>query len=187
MIENKVKELSDLLVSKSIKEAECFPVDRYFLDPYIKNILSLNKKDFIVYNLENVNNTYTVQLFVCIPELWLDIDENDLIEIIENFTNIFSYYGLIIFTYRYIEINIIDLILDLPTVSLDTKENIKQFLKSQYPNLMKSETDYLFFEEGLLGVQIEDWKYIKQRLLLAKKITPSVESLIELKEYVSIV
>lgn len=184
MIDDRIAKLSDMLAIKSGKESECFPVDRYFLEPYIDRIASLNRNDFLLYNLERVNNTYTVQLFLCLPELWEDIYFDDINEIISKFTNVFSFYALINFTYRYVEINIIDLIFRSSMVSSKFKTEIKNYLKNQYPNFFKSESDYLFFEEGLYGVKIDDWKYIKQRLLLDKRIEPALGSLKELETYI---
>lgn len=185
MIDYKVKELSDLIVAKSVKEAECFPVDRYFLEPYMKSILSVNGNNFILYNFERVNTTYTVQLMLCLPELWQDIDVDDIIEIVNQFTNIFSFYAIITFTYKYIEINIINLILELDEVSDDIKHEIKKYLKSQYPNFIKTETDFLFFNDGVYGVTLNDWKYTKQRFLLDKRIEPALYSLDKLEKYIT--
>lgn len=50
-IENKVKEFSDMLVIEAARNAECFPIDRYFLKPYLEKILLMNRNSFILYNL----------------------------------------------------------------------------------------------------------------------------------------
>jgi len=184
MIDDRIVKLSDMLAIKSGKESECFPVDRYFLKPYIERIISLNRNDFLLYNLERVNNTYTVQLFLCLPELWVNIDFDDINEIIANLANVFSFFALINFTYRYVEVNIIGLIFRSSKVSSKFKTEIKNYLKTQYPNFFKSDSDYLFFEEGLYGVKIDAWKYIKQRLLLDKRIEPALGSIEELEAYV---
>lgn len=184
MFDSRIEELSDLLAVKSTKEAECFPVDRYFLEPYLKEIASLERNQFLLYNLERKNNTYTIQLLLCLPELWEDISIDDVLEIISKFTNIFSYYALIVFTHKYVEINIINLIFESSIVPSSTKSDIKKYLESQYPNFFKTESDILFFENGLYGVKIQDWKYIKQKLLLDKRVLPAFETIGEFEIYI---
>lgn len=184
-IENKVKEFSDMLVLEAARNAECFPIDRYFLNPYLEKILSMNRNAFLIYNLERLNNNYSVQLLLCLPELWKDITVKDLIEIVSNFTNSFSYYALILFTYKYIEINIIEIIFRLDILDSSIKTDIKIFLKTQYPNLLKTQGEIYVIDENLIGVKNEEWMYIKQILLCDKRIEPALSSIDELQEYVN--
>jgi hypothetical protein len=180
-------ELSSMLHERALLQAECFPVDRYFLQQYIDDILSFDKNEFILHNLESCSNTYTAQLFLCLPELWEDISVDEILEISKKFTNIFSYYTLIEFTHRYIEINIIELLVQIPSLPKKIKDNIVDYLiTSFYPNLIKTEGDYLFFKEGLYGVKEEVWLYIKQRLLIDKRIKPAITSVEEMAEYVKL-
>jgi hypothetical protein len=184
-MDNKIKYLSDLIATKSAMEAECFPIDRYFLDPYMNDILDLNRTDFLLYNFERGNTNYTVQLMLCLPELWEEIEMNDIINLIEKFSNVFSFYALINFTYRYIEIDIFKIIFQSKLMSDNFILEIKEYLKSQYPNLLKTESDYLFFEEGIWGIKNENWIYIKQKLLLDKRVFPALQSLKELQRYIT--
>lgn len=180
-----LKEFCDILHEKAARESNCFPVDRYFLEPYLPSILAFDRNQFLLTNLESVSNTYAVQLLLCLPELWHDIDLDDILEIVTQFTNIFSYYSLIEFTHKYVEVNIIEIILKMPSVKTGIKNNIIDYLISSfYPNLIKSDGDALFFKEGLYGVQEDDWIYPKQRLLLDKRVKPALTDLNKLKEYV---
>jgi hypothetical protein len=184
-MEKEVIELSNMLEKRAGLEAECFPVDRYFLQQYLDRILSVDRNDFLLCNLERVNNTYTVQLLLCLPELWEDISVDEILDIIKQFTNIFSYYSIIEFTHKYLEINIIELLLQMPSVSKEIKDNILDYLTSSlYPNLIKTEGDELFFREKLYGIEEDAWIYTKQRLLLDKRVKPAVTSLDEITKYV---
>jgi hypothetical protein len=184
LIEKKVKILSDLIAERSLIESECQPIDRHFLQQYITEILNLDRNSFLLYNLEKVNSTYTEYLLLCLPELWEDITVEDLIIIIRNFTNPFSFFVLILFTYKYIEINIIQLIFSIESIPFETKEKIKEYLNSQYPNLIKAEGEIFVIDESLIGVSNTEWMYIKQRLLLDKRIKPALNSLSELKDFI---
>lgn len=104
-----------------------------------------------------------------------------------NFTNSFSYYALILFTYKYIEINIIELILRLGILDKSIKSDIKIFLQTQYPNLLKREGEIYVIDEDLIGVKNEEWMYIKQTLLCDKRIKPALSSIDELQEYVNMI
>ena len=183
-ISNEVKNLSKEIASEAFKKANFFPVDRAFLGQYLEQILSVDKKEFILCNLENVNNTYTVQLFLCLPELWEGLSVDELIDIISEFTNISSFFAVIEFTYKFIEINIIDLIFSHNLIKGELKSRLKEFLKNQYNTLIKYEGDYFVIEKTLSEISYDSWMYIKQKLLLDERIKPAFQSLDELKEYI---
>lgn len=183
IVSNRVKELSEELAVKARQEAEYFPVDRYFLDKYLDEILSFGHLEFIYCNLENVNNTYSVLLMACLPELWEDITYEDVDELLLNFTNVFSYYALLNFTYKYIEVDVVDHVLNLKMPSQDYKKHIINYVKTQYPNFYKSDVDYFMINEGLVGIDFGRWSYIKQSFLLDPRFEPS-KPIDKLKEYV---
>jgi hypothetical protein len=185
-LEQIVKKLSDFIQIKAFEEAICFPIDRYFLEPYVGEILSLNSVDFIIYNLENVNNTYTVQLFLCLPELWEELTLLDIEKVLNSLTNDFSYYGFIVFTYKYLQINIIDFILSMDTISTSIKNSIKDYLKNQYPNLLQQEGEVFSIDEDIIGIKKEQYDYIKQKLLVREGLEPALQSIENLKKYVNI-
>jgi hypothetical protein len=178
-----VKALSDQIAVKSAMEAEYHPIDRYFLEPYIKDILAMNRDEFLLYNFERVNNLYTVHLMLCIPELWETLTVSELIAIVKKITNVFSFFALILFTYKYVEINIIDLILSL-NIPENTKAEIIDYLKRQYNNLLKEDGETFVIDEGIIGVKNEDWMYIKQKFLLDVRVEPALKSIGELKYYI---
>lgn len=186
MIDKQIEKISMEIAIKSAKEAECYPIDRFFLEKYMNDILSLNTRDFIFYNFEIANPTYSVQLMLCLPELWKRITLDDIVDIVNKFSNIFSYYAIIEFTYKYIEINIIELILYQTEISVDVKRKIKNFLiNSFYPNLLKSDTDIFFIKEGLYGINYNDWMYIKQCFLLDNRAKEALDSVKELFIYLN--
>ncbi len=178
-----VRRLSDEIAIKSSKEAEYYPIDRYFLEPYIKDILALDRGDFLLYNFERVNNLYTVHLMLCIPELWETLTINELISIVNKFTNSFSFFSLILFSHKYVEINLINLILSL-NISKDMLDEIVDYLNKQYTNLLKEDSELFVIEEGIIGIKYDDWMCIKQRLLLDKRVEPAFTSMDELKHYI---
>lgn len=182
-MDKSLRQLSDRIKIKAFKEANCFPVDRYFLEPYIEEILSFDRLEFIVYNLENVNNNYTVQLFLCLPELWDNLTIDEIKEILNHLTNEFSFYALILFTYKYLEIDIIHLILQFNGVSINFKNEIKSYLNNQYPNLLKSEGEILYLDEDLIGVTLKQYSYIKQKLL-SRGFEPALKDLNNLSVYI---
>lgn len=184
-MDNRVLELSNMLEKNARLQAQCFPVDRYFLNNYLKDILSVERNEFILHNIERGSNTYTVQLFLCLPELWEEISVDEILEISRKFTNIFSFYTLIEFTHKYIEVSIIELLLRQPSLSRGIKNDIINYLvTSFYPNLIKTEGDYVFFKEGLYGVKEDVWVFVKQQLLLDGRIKPAITTVDEMAEFV---
>lgn len=182
-IDIRIIQLSNLISLRSGSEAAYYPIDRTFLEDYLSQILNLNVSEFILDNLERGEITYTVILLAALPELWENLDVEDIVSIIDQFTNSFAFYSFIIFTYKFIEVSFIDLIMEMPTVSVEQKQDIKDFLLNQFPNLIKDEDDYFLFDENVYG-SLNSWRYIKQRFLLDKRVTPAMLSLDELKDYV---
>jgi len=184
-MDNRIVELSSMLEERAKVEAECFPVDRHFLQKHINEIFSLDQKEFIFFNLERGSNTYTVQLLLCLPELWEFISADELLEMPKRFTNIFSFYTLIEFTHKFIEINIIEAILRIPEISGDIKKNITDYLiGGWFFNLVKTDGDLLFFEEGLYGVSEDVWWPFKEKFLADNRILPAAISIDEMAFYV---
>jgi hypothetical protein len=99
---NDIATFSDFIAVKAPKEAETHPIDRYFLNPYLEKILTFNRNNFLLYNLENRSTLYSEYLMLCLPELWEDITVIDLLQIIDQFTKTTSFYGLILFTYKFV-------------------------------------------------------------------------------------
>ncbi len=179
LVTDKIKKLSDSIASTSFEKVEhYFPIDRYFLEDYgyLEELKKTDPVEFLFYNLEGVNVNYTNHLILCLPELWDDIDYDDLVALIENFTNPFSFYTLIEFTYKYLEIDLLDEVFNNDKV----KDEFKKHCIEYFPNIIATfyldEDDYEVFDENLMGVHINDWSYTKQRLLVDKRIKPAVSA-----------
>ena len=100
IVSNAVKNLSDNIAVRSLDEADYFPIDRLFLNQFIEQIVSLDEIEFLFYNIEQVNPTYVNLLFLCLPEIWERITGDDIELMIKSFTNYFSYFYLIEFTFK---------------------------------------------------------------------------------------
>ena len=77
----------------------------------------------------------------------------------------------------------------LSNKEIDISNNIKldiiDYLKnSQYPNLVKCESDYFFFEENLYGIGLDAWAYIKQKLLLDNRIKSAFKNIQDVYVYI---
>ncbi|MCJ8155341.1 hypothetical protein MKJ01_16365 [Chryseobacterium sp. SSA4.19] len=157
-IDHQVKEISELLIRDSKnKIIDYFPIDRFFIERnrYLEKILSLNYLELLLYNFEKTNPTYTVQLFVCLPELWEKVCYEDIKILVENFTNSFSFYSLIEFTYKYLEIDLFDEIIYNENIENNFKRDCLTFFINILDSLYLDEYDYLEFEENLFGINIE--------------------------------
>ena len=163
-IKSHVKELSDSLFNdRKIEKLRYYPMDKFYIldNNYLEKILSVNHLEFLFYNLEMVNETYTVQLLLCLPELWENVTYNDMITLIENFTNSFSFYTLIEFTHRYLEIDLMDEIFYNKNVDLKFKKDCASYFRNIIATLYMDEFDYMDFKENLFGVNIEQLKKIQ--------------------------
>jgi hypothetical protein len=186
-VSEEVKSLSHQIAVKAIKEAEYFPIDRDFLKPYLNKIFSLNSVEFIFHNIERVNPTYTNILFLCLPELWEEIGVDDWVEMLENVTNTFSYYVIIEFTYKYLEIDILNLIFAQAKKD-GNYEQVRQYLQLQWNVIIKSEYQREDLEQGIekefYQYDSNRWNYIKQKLLLDHRTKPTLSDYGELENYI---
>lgn len=172
-----IKELSEDLSISSFHHVEhYFPIDRFFIEKYdfLEKIKQVDALAFLFCNLEKVNPTYTVQLMLCLPELWEEMTYEDLLNLIESFTNSFSFYAFIEFTYKYLEIDLLSEIFDNPNVDLKFKKDCIGYFPGIIATFYLDEDDHRAFNENLMGIHINDWNYVKQKLLVSKRIKPAL-------------
>lgn len=185
-LNNEVRNFALELAEKASEEATVFPIDRAFLEGYLDKIKTFNPLEFIYHNLEFGSDLYSNQLFVCLPELWQNISLDDLIEMSNRFTNVLSYFSIIRFTYKYVEIDIIEPILKSKQVqeSKHFYDKIIEYLKLQWNVLLKSESDLEDFEDGFIAIDYNEWMYIKQKFLTDKRVIPALLDYNEMKVYI---
>jgi len=156
-IKEEIIDLSNQLSVDSVKNVtHYFPIDRFFIEEngYLDKILAVNHLEFIFYNFENVNPTYSVQLFVCLPELWEQITYENIKVLLENFSNSFSFYSFIEYTYKYLEIDLFDEIMHNKNIDNKIKKDCIHFFISTLGSLYMDEDDYLDFEENVFGISM---------------------------------
>ncbi len=178
IVEQKLKELSIDLAQRSAKEADYHPIDKFFIEEkgYLPRIKEYNPIDFMRYNLETMPNLYSEHLLLCLPELWKSMTYDKLVYLLESFTKSFSFYAFLRFTYKYLEIDMIELVFLNQSINLKFKKDISEFFKNITATFYKDDDDYFEFEENLLGVELGDWTYIKQRLLTDERLKPVILS-----------
>ncbi|WPU97555.1 hypothetical protein SNE26_16130 [Mucilaginibacter sp. cycad4] len=185
ILDDKLESYVWLLAKQAPDESEIFPVDRNFLEKRLDEIKSFNAVSFLYYNFEMVNDLYVTQLLACLPEIWTDIKLDDLITLSENFTNVFSYCTLIKYTYKYIEIDIIEIVLNIVAKkNRDDFKSVIEYLHKQWNVLIKSAETMMDFEDGFIDVDYHQWMNIKQSFLMDKRVKPALLTYTEVEEYV---
>lgn len=174
IVEQKLKELSIELAQRSAKEADYHPIDKFFIKEkgYLSRIKEYNPIDFMLYNLETMPNLYSEHLLLCLPELWNSMTYDKVLYLLESFTKSFSFYAFLRFTYKYLEIDMIESVFLNQSIKLRFKKDISDYFKNITATFYKDDDDYFEFEENLLGVELQDWTYIKQRLLTDERLKP---------------
>ncbi|MCB0596428.1 MAG: hypothetical protein H6557_16385 [Lewinellaceae bacterium] len=180
-ISDQTKKLAEQLWQKSSQEARFYPVDRPFLKPYLDQIKAVDPAGFVSHNLTTYSGLYATQLLTCLPELWEALTVDDIVEVIESFHSEQPFYSFILFTYKYLQVDMLRLILESPTVSDLKKQKIKGFLKAQYPHLILQEDEWEDFEDGALGIGLDDWVYARQKLLTDARVRPAKRVVVELR------
>ncbi|MFZ4928938.1 hypothetical protein [Chryseobacterium sp. Mn2064] len=152
-----VKELSDSLSNnKKIEELKYYPIDRFYIEKhnYLQKILSVSYLEFLFYNFEKVNSTYSVQLFVCLPELWEKITYSDILNLIGSFTNSFSFYTLIEYTYKYLNIDLLDEIFYNDNVGVKFKQDCANYFYNIGATFYMDDHDYRMLKDDFFGINL---------------------------------
>lgn len=163
-MENKTIELSKEIFVYARENAVFLPIDRKSVLPFLDRIMDLDRVEFIFYQMELVNQTYTVQFFACLLEVWEDITIEDIENLVNNFSNIHSFYTLIEFTHKYLEIDILPII-QLSDKYEGIKRDIQSYLTNQYACLIKDESDYEDIDNGIFGFTRSDYITLKKKLI----------------------
>jgi len=166
-----VEDLAEL----ASNSADVYPVDRKFLLGHMQEIVAFNPREFVLCNLSTQPELYTTQLFVCLPEVWNELTHDDILEIAESITGTMPYFSLIKFVYKFLEIDIIEQVLATRRVSSSKalQDSIMDYVHSQGGSFIKSELDFESFHDGFIEVDIDNWKQIKQKLLLDPRVKPA--------------
>ncbi|UPT67150.1 MAG: hypothetical protein M0D57_00135 [Sphingobacteriales bacterium JAD_PAG50586_3] len=146
------------------------------MENYLEKIMLLDIKEFIYVNIELTNSLYVNQLFLCLPEIWQKVTVDDIVYLADNFTKTTSYFTLIQFICKYIQVDFISYILKSKNIRHEEKIKIKQYLKLQWNVLILSDIEREFLETGFENEYIqynpETWSYIRQLFLLDNRISP---------------
>jgi len=145
------------------------PIDRIVVSKYLNEILSLDKLEFILFNLNFLPSTYTTQLLVCIPELWEDITYENFITIFSKIRNKTGLHSFLIFLCKFLELNGFDF-LNESTVESKIKKEISNYFKN-HPNLLEKDTfEYDSLTKESVGVDIQELYQLKLKFLKDKRI-----------------
>jgi hypothetical protein len=177
-----VENFVNFVVSNSVNKVNYYPVDREYLEKYLKDILKYDRIDIVLYNTENTSTTYCVQFFACLPELWQSIDADDMRLIIDNLETELAFHSLIFFTHKYLEISIFKLIFENSDLEIKLKQNLAKYLVQQFASLVKYKDDFDEMRD-YFGNPHAEFAYIKQKMLLDPQIENAFDSLDQMKKY----
>ncbi|RAJ05422.1 hypothetical protein LX64_02580 [Chitinophaga skermanii] len=175
--EQDIKEFIKDLSFNAMQKSLYFPVDRAFLMPYLSEIMSYDNLDFIRFNLELSVSLYTKKLFLCLPEIWKSISLDDIFNIAEKLVDAESFNLLIMFTYKYLEIDILEELFSLLYKSkpISMVNEVLSYVSHQYHVFVKSEPEIEeYYLDSDWGVDLDKFLYIKQVLLLDKRVKPAL-------------
>ena len=183
-----IKQVSDEMASRSVHESEYHPIDWNFVKPYLDEILSFNTVEFVYCNFERVNPLYTNHLFLCLPHLWEKIDVDDLIFMIKNFTNNFSYFTLLQFTYGHLRIDVIPLVFQFNSMTVADRRDFVQYLDLQWNILiegMYDDEDLNLYGKQFLNYDPVRWSLITEKLVIDDRIKPALTDSGEFRTYIN--
>jgi len=177
MIRNKsVKVYSENLLDRAMKESFFFPVDRKFILENISQILSFDRREFLCVNLEFESDLYVCQLMRCLPELWLDIGVDIVLSVSDLFNNEYAYFNLFKFSYRYLEIDIAEALLDRANQNgkIGFYKRALENIRTMSGSMTKHEGDVEDFEDGTIDIDIRVWANIVNDFLRDSRVRLAV-------------
>lgn len=184
MIDQDLVVISEFLFSNGPTDSSFHPIDRYFIEPFLDIILKFDKVDFICYNLDRGFYTYSNYLLLCLPELWEGIGYEDVVQMTEKLNEKPSNFHLVEFMMKYIEVDGLKIMLSNPNLSEDVLNSTASYVKRNYQNILKDETDYLFLSEKGVGVTNERWMDVKKKLLLTPGFEEAPKDLNSFEQYI---
>lgn len=171
------------------QEAEWHPVDRAFIESNYPEIFSIDPVLFVFANFEvTTSSVWSATLFLCVPEIWIELEVDDIALMIESFVSVFSFFYLIEFTCKYIEIDILPMILNSPNVKKHFKDELVDYLKRQWHVLLATEDtrDSLADMEGVyLKYDPLQWQQIRQKFLQDDRVREVKTNYPDLKKYIA--
>ncbi len=181
----RIKELSDYISFHAMSEARIYPIDRFFLEPFVDGILTFDDLDFVKYNFETSNLNYPIRLMLCLPELWSRFDFDKMVALYRNFESEFAYFNFVIFSSAYLEVDFVQIIFEDDKIDVSIKDSLRVFLLSQFPNLNRDEQDIFWNYPNEVGIDLKDWDQIRMNLLTDPRSLPAIKDLNELESRIA--
>jgi len=178
------------MIVRAREEAEWHPVDRMFIEQKYSEIFNIDPVMFVYSNFEiTTSSIWPITLFLCLPEIWRELDVDDIKLMIESFESIFSFFFLIEFTGKYLQIDILPMILNSENVMAHFKEGLIEYLKLQWHVLLMTEDTQDSLENDMEGVYLKydrlQWQEIRDKFLQDNRVQESKLNFSDFKKYLS--
>lgn len=146
--------------------ARCQPVDRLAILPVIEDINGLTKEARIALIIEASNffndKSFFTRLMTCLPELWINISFEDINIIITSLKGTVSLMSIVEFFYKYLEIDIFDLILECRHLPINERKLLISYYTQNFAFLLKhNRVDQKWYTEKRMGITLEPMMLLK--------------------------
>ncbi|WP_162902875.1 hypothetical protein [Taibaiella koreensis] len=178
------------MIVQASKEAEWHPVDRAYIEKHYNEIFSIDPIVFIYGNFEIITSSiWPITLFLCLPEMWIELEVDDIALMIESFESVFSFFFLIEFTGKYLQIDILPMILTSRNVVAHFKEELIEYLKLQWHVLLMTEDTQDSLENDMEGLYLKynplRWQEIRRKFLQDSRVQEMKTNFSDFKKYLS--
>jgi len=108
----------------------------------------------------------------------MKLEVDDLVLMVESFTTSFSFYSLMEFTYKYLQVDILKIVLNSKNVKAKFERDLKEYLELQWNILVMTDNERDFLENDVKGEYLKynpmQWNYVKQKFLLDNRVEAAV-------------
>ncbi len=168
--------------------ARCQPVDRYSVFPLLSAINKFNhveKLTFIVEASNYYNNkNFFPRLMTCLPEVWEDISYEDVLQMISQVKGNVSLMSIVEFFYKYLEIDIFDIVLHDEHLSIEQKKHLISYYADRFSFLLRDDNvDKRWYSEKIMGITLEPMMLLKERFLKDHRFVEALTDPTEMKPY----
>lgn len=187
-MQNVLEEYFYNLEKKAQEESDIYPIDRNFIKLHLQEFINtFDKKEIILFHLNNCPYDYSIKFLLCTPEIWQILSLEDWEEIIYKverpikvryLIDDIGNFNDILFLNRYIGINVFKLIEENPNLPPDKKKSILNYFKIAPENLLYTSWDEELFTDKWIAEKKHFITYQKYLIKMgAEESINSVEGL----------
>jgi len=180
------------IFDRAWEESDVIPLSRKFILPYLSQLLEMNSLQLILYSFKNLAQEEILPFLLCTPEIWESMKLSDWVIVIKEMSPRQKYshffpnksYSDIIFFIKWLNLDVLQFILDLNEVTSEEQKKICSYCCRFYDSLVITEDD-LEDLNGEVFTRIDVLNHYRDKLIAENiKLLPTYSDKISFKNHI---